>query len=816
MGFSTPSSHSGANGDDDLQLQHPVIGRVEDFDHQSGSLLERLVFNNRPVVLALCVLLTLFLGWEAAQGLRLNASFQKMVPTEHTYIANYLSHQEELRALGNSVRIAVAVEEGSIFDAAYLETLRDLNDAVFLLPGVERGYMRSLWTPATRWVAVTEEGLDGGPVIPGNYDGSADSLAQVRLNVERSGEVGHLVAGDFKSSVILVPLLETDPATGAPMDYQAFSDRLEALRTEYASRGVTLHIIGFAKVVGDLIDGMEAVLVFFAVACAIATALVFWYTRCVRSTLLVVSCSLIAVVWQMGFLPLLGYDLDPFSVLVPFLVFAIGMSHGAQKMNGVMQDIGRGTHRLVAARYTFRRLFLAGFTALICDAVGFAVLLIIAIQAIRDLALISSLGVAILVFTNLILLPVLLSHTGVSRSAAARGLKEEVTDAEGGGRHPVWRFLDLFTRRNWAIGALVVAALLGTGGMVLRQDLKVGDLDPGAPELRPDSRYNRDNAFIVSHYATSSDVLVVMASTPGNACGMVDTLERVDALEWRLRQLPGVETTNSLAALVRQSMVGMNEGNLKWFDILPNQAMANAVVTRAPRQFFNQACDLLSVYIYLKDHKADTLTAVVTSVEDVIAHGSAGEARFMLAAGNAGIEAATNIVVEEASREMLFWVYGAVMVMCLITFRSWRAVIVAVLPLVLTSILAEALMAVLGIGVKVATLPIIALGVGIGVDYALYILSVTLTHLKQGETLSEAYYQALRFTGKVVMLTGFTLSIGVATWAFSPIKFQADMGILLAAMFLWNMLGAMVLIPALARFLLGNLGQDKKQNQRKV
>src|SRR5437879_6750036 len=104
--------------------------------------------------------------------------------------------------------------------------------------------------------------------------------------------------------------------------------------------------------------------------------------------------------------------------------------------------------------------------------------------------------------------------------------------------------------------------------------------------------------------------------------------------------------------------------------------------------------------------------------------------------------------------------------------------------------------------VKVATLPLIALGVGIGVDYSLYVLSVMLARMRAGASLSDAYYHALLFTGKVVMLTGVTLAIAVATWAFSPIKLQADMGILLAFMFIWNMLGALILLPALACFLL--------------
>jgi predicted RND superfamily exporter protein len=153
-------------------------------------------------------------------------------------------------------------------------------------------------------------------------------------------------------------------------------------------------------------------------------------------------------------------------------------------------------------------------------------------------------------------------------------------------------------------------------------------------------------------------------------------------------------------------------------------------------------------------------------------------------------------------------VYGAVIALCFVTFRSWRAVVVAVLPLVLTSLLAEALMVALGMGVKVATLPVIALGVGIGVDYALYILSITLAQLRAGLSLSDAYYRALLFTGKVVMLTGITLAVGVVTWIFSPIKFQGDMGLLLAFMFIWNMLGALILLPALAHFLLKPRGRS--------
>ncbi|MCO6056761.1 MMPL family transporter [Pseudomonas sp. MOB-449] len=794
-----------------ITTQQPAVASLEAFDRRSGSIVERALFNHRLTVLLFCLVVTLILGAQLGR-LQLNASFERMIPSEHPYIGNYLSNRSELAGLGNAVRIVVTAKAGSIYESDYLQVLQHISDKVFLIPGVDRAAMKSLWTPTTRWSGVTEEGLEGGPVIPEGYDGSAEALKTLQRNVERSNEIGQLVARDQRSSIVYVPLLASTP-DGTPLDYSALARELEQLRSKYSSDKISIHITGFAKVMGDLIEGLQQILLFFGIAIVITSVMLYRFTRCIRSTLLVVVCSLIAVVWQLGLLPLLGYELDPYSVLVPFLVFAIGMSHGAQKMNGIMQDIGRGVHRVVAARFTFRRLFMAGLMALLCDAVGFAVLMIIKIEVIQNLAVISSIGVAVLIFTNLILLPVLLSFVGVSERAARRSLKEELAEEAGESQPRLWLVLDLFTRRTWATGAVAVSAVLLVGGFLVSQHLKIGDLDPGAPELRQDSRYNRDAAYLTEHYGASSDVLAVMVKTPDYACTSVDTLMRLDSLEWRLSQLPGVEATNSLARLNRAVGVALNEGNPKWYDVLNSQNMVNTITAGAPRGLYNDTCNLLTLYVYLSDHKADTLTRVVDAVESFAVENNTDDVQFLLAAGNAGIEAATNIVVKQANREMLVWVYVAVLLLCLITFRSLGAALCAIAPLIVTSVLCEALMVALGIGVKVSTLPVIALGVGIGVDYALYVMSILLVQLRQGQSLSRAYLQALRFTGKIVLLTGFTLAIGVATWVFSPIKFQADMGILLAFMFLWNMVGALVLLPALAHFLLRPSRQGAQAEQ---
>ncbi len=761
------------------------------------------MFNNRPLVLVACLMATLFFGHEAL-SIKLNASFNQMIPTNQPFIINYFKHYKVLQSQGNALRVVVTANQGTIINKRYMATLQHINDEIFLVPGVDRPFMTSLWTSSTRWLAVTSDGLVGGPVVDPNYDGSPAMLDVLQQNIEKAGLVGQMVSNDFKSSMIYVPLMETNNLTGRPLDYGQLAQSMNRIRDKYATQGVTLHIVGFAMVVGDMINGIGKILLFFAVSVLIATCALYWYTRCVRSTALVVAASLIAVIWQTGCLPLLGYNLTPYSVLVPFLVFAIGMSHGAQKMNGVMQDIGRGTHPLVAARYTFRRLFLAGFAALTCDAASFAVLMTIDIAAIRQLALIASLGVGILIFTNLIMLPMLLSYTGVSRKAAIRSMKNETLDGEARVSHPLWNFLDLFTQRRFAMLAIFIAVGLGAVGWVVGRHVQVGDLNQGAPELRQDSLYNHDNAYILSHYATGSDTLVVLVDTKPATCVGLDAITKMNNLEWQLDQMKAVQSTTSLGSFAQMATMLMTENSPKWYALIPDQNSVADFQMWIPRSLTNLDCTFDPLYISLQDHKAATLNAVVAKVQSFVDNpaNQGSDFKISLAGGNAGIDAATNIVIAQANNQMLYLVYAAVIVFCFITFRSWRAVLCAVLPLVLTSILAQALMVALGIGIKVATLPVIALGVGIGVDYALYVLSIVLKQLRDGASLSEAYHRTLLFTGKVVLLTGFTLAAGVVTWVFAPIKFQADMGLLLAFMFLLNMLGALILLPSLAYFLL--------------
>ena len=788
---------------------------------ESEPFLERLLFAARPVVLLILAILTVVFAYGLTQ-IKLDSSIEKYIPLKHEFIKNYLVHKDELGSGLSNIKLSIESTDGDIFSKEYMATLQSINDEVFFIKGVDRSGMRSLWTANVRWTEVTEEGFQGGPVIPATYDGSEESLEQLRQNVLKSGQVGRLVANNFSSTIIDIPLVEVDPDTGEKLDYQAFSHAVEEkIRDAYTSDKITIYATGTPKKLADLLDGVKSIVWFFLAAIVFTAILLFLYSRCIRGTLIPIVASLIAVVWQLGALALMGFTIDLYSVLVPFLIFAIGISHGVQIISGIAIESGKGANKLMASRLAFRGLYVPGMLALLSDGLGFLTLLFIEIGVIQELAIAASVGVAMIIVTNLVLVPLVMSYVGISQSGIRHAEHNEKAEPK------LWKIMSKVASKKAAPFPIIIAIVMAVGGIYQSQSLKIGDLDAGAPELRQDSRYNLDNAYMVSNYSTSSDVFLVMVETSKEQCNSFKVMDAIDRFMWYMENVPGVQSTVSMVTVSKLVTKGMNEGNIKWSALSRNQTILNTSIQRAPASLLNQDCSMAPVIVYLNDHKAETLERAVAAVElfkteyddnvdqrffdmgmaDVEAAIASGEltdipVRFQLASGNAGIEAATNEVIGDAQNTMLIFVYAVVFVLCFATFRSFRAVACILIPLALTSILCQALMAYLGIGVKVATLPVIALGVGIGVDYGIYIYNRLEVMLIAGKSLQEAFFETLKSTGKAVSFTGITLAIGVGTWIFSPIKFQADMGILLVFMFVWNMLGALILLPALATFIL--------------
>lgn len=778
----------------------------------------RVMFNNRIPILLIFAGLTVFMGINALK-LRVDSGFEKLLPLKHNYIQTLLKYQGNF-GTGNQIIVALIQKNGTIFNPEFFKALRSASDEVFFLPGVARATVTSIFTPNVVYVEVVEDGFSGGNVVPAEFQPTEEWMPVVRSNIIKSGRLGSLVASDFSGALIRAELIDRNPTTRLPLDYQKVARDLENnIRVKFQSDNIDVRIIGFAKSTGDIADGARGVIGFFGITLIITAILLWWYSRSFWLTLLPLVAATIAVVGLLGSLTLLGYGLDPMTIVVPFLVFAIGVSHGVQMISGWMGEVmyggdtdakGRpvvpapptphGVDSLEAAKRTFRRLLAPGALAVITNVAGFATLLLIDVGIVKETAITASVGMAIMLFTKMILLPVMLSFVTLKDLEQYR----EMHRAAETKRDPLWRMAGKLTHTGPSLTILALVALLAVWAFHKSGEMKIGDLHAGVPELRENARYNVDSRAIAGKFAIGVDKLSVIIEAPTNACVDYEVMKEIDRFVWYARNLPGVQSVGSLATTMKVIIAANNEGNSRWFELSRDSNNMASSLHRmgAATEDMNADCTAMPVHIYTVDHKATTIDAIVAGIKAFEPMLPPEKFHIRLAAGNVGIMAATNQTVKAAEMPMMMWVYVSVTVLSLLTFRSIGGTLCIIIPLAFVSLLCNALMAVLNIGLKVNTLPVVALGVGVGVDYAIYIYHSMSGFLKTGDSLDTAYYKAMRLTGKAVIFIGLSLAVGVCTWIFAPLKFQADMGILLTFLFFTNMLGAILIFPALARWFL--------------
>jgi uncharacterized protein len=761
---------------------------------------EKFIFSHRPLVIGFFVAVTLVMFYFATR-LHVDAGFIKHIPLKHEYMKTYMKHRQEFGG-ANRVLIACMVKKGDIFTPEFFKLLKEVTDEVFFIPGVDRAQVQSLFTPNVRFTEVVEDGISGGNVIPADFQPTPEGLAQVRENILKANIVGRLVANDFTGAIVSAQLLEVNPNTGEKLNYITVSHELEEkIRTKYETKDpeqkFDICMIGFAKVMGDISDGASRVVLFFIVTFFITTLLVWLYTQSLPLTIIPLTASLMAVVWQLGTVTLLGYGMDPMGIMVPFLIFAIAVSHGVQMVGAARAEIVFGANGFDAARMSFRKLLAPGSIALASDLLGFFTILFIDVRIIQELAITASIGVAAIIFTNLILIPALLSHVKYDPAYLSR------IEARSRKIEPFWRAVAHVTTPRLAMFILLASGVLLVYGVIKGKEVKIGDLHRGVPELRAGARYNIDSKIISEKFSIGVDIITVIVETVPQGCIDYEVMALMDEFAWHVQNVPGVQSVISLPGIAKDINAGWNEGNMKWRVLSRNKDVMTQSVAYVPTSsgLLNTDCSVMPVMIFTRDHRAETISDIVSAVKDFRARYGSEKVNFRLATGNVGVMAATNEEVESAQFPILMYLFGAIILLCLITYRSVRATLCIMLPLGLVSILAYAVMNLLEIGLKVSTLPVVALGAGVGVDYGIYIFSRLESILKIGEPLQEAYRHTLRITGIGVLFTGLTLGFGVVTWIFSPLKFQADMGILLTFMFLVNMLGAILLLPALACFL---------------
>jgi uncharacterized protein len=613
----------------------------------------------------------------------------------------------------------------------------------------------------------------------------------------KAGEVAAEGFVDYGWMLRFQKFQRPNPEGGEPLIISGADVEVAAAPNPDYNENLEVNIIGFSQLLADVISGLVGVFAFFGLAFLVTLALLYGYTRSVRMTVAALIVALLPVVWLIGLLPLIGFGIDPMSILVPFLIFSIGVSHAVQMTNAWRLAATAGATSIEAAHASFTKLFIPGAVALITTALGFAVIMLIDIPIVHELGITASLGVLLMIITNKMILPIILSHLTLEESS-----RRHSAEAAAGKPSAVWGLIARCAEPRPALFVLGAGLVLLALSTWQSRNLVIGDSGRGVPELHKDSRYNTDNDQIGNTYNIGTDLLTVIAEArdfPGDSCLHYPVVNLLDRFELFMRGVDGVQSVTSVAGIGKLVISAFSEGSPRW-RTLPRSQAGLSVGSRAfdPNLGLNnESCRAIRVMVFTKNHDGTTIAHVVSEAKKFIAANPVEGVKLRLASGNVGVMAATNEAVSEAEIGMLLAIFGSLTLLCLITFRSVRAVLCIIVPLTMVSIFCNALMATLGIGLKVATLPVVALGVGVGIDYGIYLFERIEHEMAEGRDFRDAFYESMRQRGTAIVFTALTMAVGVATWTLSALKFQADMGLLLAFMFFVNMLGAICLLPAL-------------------
>ncbi len=854
----------------------------ESFPANLITLFEGLFFASRPVTLLLFAILTGFAIW-GMSGIKFDSQFDKQLPLSHPYIKTF-AHYGNALTPADELAIALTQPDGqTIYDPDYLQELAALVDAVAALPYIDKDSVTSILSPTVGEQVWGDDGLEIAPLVPPGkaLDAlSAADLAAMKKRAERANLKGLLIGDNDNASLITVRVYSQLNGAGFAILNTAIEEDLRP-RFERGDRQVL--IVGFAKRIGAIAEHAQEVILFIGLSAIMTFLFVVHFARSIWLGMLATFCSSLAITWQVGFLAMTGITFDPLGVLIPFLLFAIGISHGLQQVNRLSRSVCSGHTPLQAARASFRQLMIPGSMALLTDLIGFGTLMLVPIPLINDIAIAAMTGLGFMILSNLVLLPIIgsylpYSHAYRSRITRVRHNRERLLARLGWVAEPRYAFL-----------VTLITILVISTSIWQSRDRQIGDDKHGAPELHAEDRFNQDASAIAALFSAGTDKLAVAVELPYGQCRAKAGLEKVERFRTEMAGVEGVARADAITtklAAAQRAYWGM--------DTLPDDPADLARTIDAAGlgdHLLDPTCRMIPVNLTLVDHADTTLTRVIDRVnryqrhqpmspqakaqianktlrfcidhvvlnstlpggqqiENFCAHervvifinefgdrrtrgsidarpphepinemcewaegrtsleplikdiqvycGSLDYARYRLAGGNAGIQAALNEEVARQEIRAFLIVYAVIILLVAVTYRDWRATICCTLPLTGATFAGYWFMSVMDIGLSVATLPVLVLAVGVGVDYAFYIYNRLQHHLSRGHDVVDAYRQSIAETGSAVIATALTLALGVIAWAWSGLQFQAEMGLLLCVMFVLNMVGAVTALPALA------------------
>jgi hypothetical protein len=763
----------------------------------------------RIPVLALIAVLTLLFGWLAPQ-VEVKTIFADLQPPDHSYIKTNEEYKKNFGG-ANLVTIMLKVEEGTVFTKPVLNVIRELQRGLQYIDGVNQFQIISLASKKLKYVAASTEGFLAEPLMWPDLPETQDDIDRLRQNVIANPVVyGNYVSHDLTAALVTVDFLDH------LIDYEKVHPQIQKLLDEVRIPGVELKLVGQPILVGMVIEKLPETLRIVFIITAIIALILLVTMGTLRGMVLPLVSAAISGIWALGIVQLFGINLDPLGVVITFLISARAISHSVQLNLAFDTERKSGFEDTRdAARSTLAKLMRPGLLGLATDAAAMAVVFMTPIPLLQKASLVGTLWLGGMVICTIIMIPVILSW---SRSHHEHRIVRIGTDR--GMNWLLERCTAVTTHRGQAIGMLVASVLVLLVSGYFASGVYIGDSRPGSPILWPDSDYNLDNAAINDHFPGTDNMFLVVEGEQDDILKQPHVLENLSRFQQYIEAQPEIGATQSIADVIRPVNMILHEGNPRYFrighDQISNAELLYIAIAGSDPGDIDRFVDYKyrngAVQMNFRDHKGDTIRTALQAIQDYEKQNPIDGAHYRLAGGLIGTLAAVNEVIFSSQLQSIALALLLLFIMCVIAYRSTQAGLFFLPTVVLSNTITFAYMSLNEIGLNVNTLPVAALGIGLGVDYGFYIADRIKEYFERTSNLAESIHFGMMTAGRGVIITALTMVATVALWYFfSSLRFQAEMGLLIALWMTVSAISALLVIPSMIyvfrpRFVVGNKG----------
>jgi len=755
------------------------------------------VTSHRTAVLTLTVVVALAFSYGITR-LKGEVLLEEMLPYDHPYLKIMARFFSVFGSGGSGVAIAVTATDGDIFKEPILAKIQQIDKTVASWRETYRVLTVSIGSRSVKVVKPLGDGeIKVLPLMWPHTPKRPEDIAWLRRDIYSDPIIrGVLASRDGSAALVLTEFKEY-------ISYEHAFALLQTLVRDYSDQDTTIHIVGFPMLMGWVYSYRIQIATVMAVSVILMILILFLIFRNLTGMAAPMIFALISTAMGLGFIGWTGLNFSPLMYVLAFLVAARMVSHAVQVTCRYIEQLAAGSDRITACYHTIRTMIRPNWAGVTTDAAGFLILIVIKIVLMQQVAIFMTfwmLSVALCSIVTPILcsiMPLAGTHGGWSQDRNHLGLLDKI--CVGTTRFSIGP-------GRYAVLALVAVVFILCAWPATR--LKIGDASPGSPLLWPDHRYNQDQALVDRTFDASSENLVLYFEGEEEAVYDPAVFNTFEAFDRHMkRALPDIyKSSNAFMGLMKSVNMIMHDGDMVWRQ-LPHQAdiMSGLVgLTKShidvytQRRYFNDKMSMAQITLFFSDHTSENLLRIRNAADAFfeIHPISIEKGAFKLAGGRIGMEIAINEEMKRTHAVIDTLVLGTIFILCAVFFRSLIAGLMLTLPLILGNMVAFAYMALTNIGLSINTLPVAAVGVGVGVDFAIYIYNRCMEEFPLGDGWEDSILASIRTSGKAVVFTGLTMILPIMVWYFiSDLKFQAQMGIFLAIILATNVMLSITLHP---------------------